>query len=123
MIREMDPNNPDLSNLPNPDSFDPNNLPNPNNFDINNLDNLDGDTLDQIGKMMGKDAKSINQVKKLLQNPAAVKEMKKMLNKTMASQGLSQPTKPRPKKIGRNEKCPCDSGKKYKKCCGCNTEN
>lgn len=21
------------------------------------------------------------------------------------------------KKIGRNEKCPCDSGKKYKKCC------
>ncbi|MFN3194309.1 MAG: SEC-C metal-binding domain-containing protein [Aureliella sp.] len=21
-------------------------------------------------------------------------------------------------KIGRNEKCPCDSGKKYKKCCG-----
>ena len=109
MIREMDPNNPDLSNLPNPDSFD--------------INNLDGDTLDQIGKMMGKDAKSINQVKKLLQNPAAVKEMKKMLNKTMASQGLSQPTKPRPKKIGRNEKCPCDSGKKYKKCCGCNTEN
>ena len=22
------------------------------------------------------------------------------------------------KKIGRNEPCPCDSGKKYKKCCG-----
>ena len=22
-----------------------------------------------------------------------------------------------PKKIGRNAKCPCDSGKKYKKCC------
>ena len=21
------------------------------------------------------------------------------------------------KRIGRNEKCPCDSGKKYKKCC------
>jgi peptide deformylase len=21
-------------------------------------------------------------------------------------------------KVGRNEKCPCDSGKKYKKCCG-----
>ncbi|GAA0181231.1 hypothetical protein SH2C18_37910 [Clostridium sediminicola] len=29
-------------------------------------------------------------------------------------------TKPirREKKIGRNEKCPCGSGKKYKKCCG-----
>ena len=24
------------------------------------------------------------------------------------------------KKIGRNEKCPCGSGKKYKKCCGKN---
>ncbi|QNO13297.1 SEC-C domain-containing protein [Alkalicella caledoniensis] len=23
-----------------------------------------------------------------------------------------------PKKVGRNEPCPCDSGKKYKKCCG-----
>ena len=22
------------------------------------------------------------------------------------------------KKIGRNEKCPCGSGKKYKQCCG-----
>ena len=22
------------------------------------------------------------------------------------------------KKIGRNEKCPCGSGKKYKHCCG-----
>lgn len=21
-------------------------------------------------------------------------------------------------KVGRNEPCPCDSGKKYKKCCG-----
>ncbi len=24
------------------------------------------------------------------------------------------------KKIGRNEQCPCGSGKKYKKCCGFN---
>src|SRR5207302_10854259 len=23
-----------------------------------------------------------------------------------------------PKKVGRNEPCPCGSGKKYKKCCG-----
>lgn len=27
-------------------------------------------------------------------------------------------SKKREKKIGRNEKCPCESGKKYKKCCG-----
>src|SRR5690606_14441320 len=25
-----------------------------------------------------------------------------------------------PSKIGRNERCPCNSGKKYKKCCGLN---
>ena len=24
----------------------------------------------------------------------------------------------KPKKIGRNDPCPCGSGKKYKKCCG-----
>jgi preprotein translocase subunit SecA len=28
-------------------------------------------------------------------------------------------TSPR-KKVGRNEPCPCGSGKKYKKCCGLN---
>ena len=26
---------------------------------------------------------------------------------------------PRRSKIGRNDPCPCDSGKKYKRCCGC----
>jgi SWIM/SEC-C metal-binding protein len=33
---------------------------------------------------------------------------------------LLNPTKTRTveKKIGRNEPCPCGSGKKYKKCCG-----
>ena len=28
-----------------------------------------------------------------------------------------QPLVRRGKKIGRNDKCPCDSGKKYKHCC------
>lgn len=36
-------------------------------------------------------------------------------------QGVSFPEKKKPiikpKKIGRNEKCPCGSGLKYKKCC------
>jgi len=33
---------------------------------------------------------------------------------------LLKPPKPKiaEKKIGRNEPCPCGSGKKYKKCCG-----
>ena len=33
--------------------------------------------------------------------------------------GSSQPIE-KPKKIGRNDPCPCGSGKKYKKCCGKN---
>ena len=33
---------------------------------------------------------------------------------------LLNPIKPKivEKKVGRNEPCPCGSGKKYKKCCG-----
>jgi len=33
---------------------------------------------------------------------------------------LLNPPKPKiaEKKVGRNEPCPCGSGKKYKKCCG-----
>lgn len=31
----------------------------------------------------------------------------------------ADPTKPSaPQKVGRNEPCPCQSGKKYKQCCG-----
>jgi len=35
-------------------------------------------------------------------------------------QARSRTVAPSPpkKKVGRNEKCPCGSGKKYKKCCG-----
>ncbi|MBD3219027.1 MAG: preprotein translocase subunit SecA, partial [candidate division Zixibacteria bacterium] len=33
-------------------------------------------------------------------------------------QGKKQPFKRKDKKIGRNDPCPCGSGKKYKKCCG-----
>ncbi|HEY8163723.1 MAG TPA: SEC-C metal-binding domain-containing protein [Methylocystis sp.] len=29
-------------------------------------------------------------------------------------------TQSQPTKVGRNEPCPCGSGKKYKKCCGLN---
>jgi uncharacterized protein len=32
----------------------------------------------------------------------------------------SSPFAPPPNKVGRNDPCPCGSGKKYKKCCGTN---
>jgi preprotein translocase subunit SecA len=36
--------------------------------------------------------------------------------------GKPQPVVKRDKKVGRNDPCPCGSGKKYKKCCGQNEE-
>ncbi len=42
---------------------------------------------------------------------------------TEASHGESGPKKPKTReavKVGRNDPCPCGSGKKYKKCCGAN---
>lgn len=70
--------------------------------------------IDQIGQMLGKDSNTINQVKKILQNPEAMKKVSQMMGQQMG-------TKQQPKtvnKIGRNDKCPCESNKKYKKCCG-----
>jgi uncharacterized protein len=46
-----------------------------------------------------------------------------ILNAWRVSQHLaSQPVTPKPTfgKVGRNDPCPCGSGKKYKKCCGLN---
>ena len=38
------------------------------------------------------------------------------INESTSSDSLSAPIS-KSKKVGRNEKCPCGSGKKYKKCC------
>jgi preprotein translocase subunit SecA len=42
----------------------------------------------------------------------------------MAGSGEYQPVQQRVRsgaKVGRNDPCPCGSGKKYKKCCGVNS--
>jgi preprotein translocase subunit SecA len=40
----------------------------------------------------------------------------------VVSEAAEQLSKPKPKrigpKVGRNDPCPCGSGKKYKQCCG-----
>ena len=50
-------------------------------------------------------------------------ERKQVATPVTASHG--EPTAKRPvradKKVGRNDPCPCGSGKKYKNCCGANT--
>ena len=40
--------------------------------------------------------------------------------KELYKEQKSSTTIVKPKKIGRNDPCPCGSGKKYKKCCGRN---
>jgi preprotein translocase subunit SecA len=35
-----------------------------------------------------------------------------------AEGGQKRPTVKKDRKVGRNDPCPCGSGKKYKKCCG-----
>ena len=53
-------------------------------------------------------------------------ERKQVANPTSASHGGDGSIKKQPvvkaEKVGRNDPCPCGSGKKYKKCCGLNEE-
>ncbi len=59
-----------------------------------------------------------------LAEPQSLKEMQKEQNQNLVFSGSDgQPAKKQPqrradKKVGRNDPCPCGSGKKYKKCCG-----
>lgn len=58
-------------------------------------------------------------------NPQAVEKLEKsnnIINITTNEGGSTTPAKKEPikveKKVGRNDPCPCGSGKKYKQCCG-----
>lgn len=49
---------------------------------------------------------------------AREKASQKRLSYSHGGEGASQPVRRAHKKVGRNQPCPCGSGKKYKKCCG-----
>jgi uncharacterized protein YecA (UPF0149 family) len=53
--------------------------------------------------------------------PAALGEIFEHFAPLRAKQqeGEQQQPEAAPPKVGRNDPCPCNSGKKYKKCCGC----
>ncbi len=53
-----------------------------------------------------------------LSQTGPVKADGKEVKDSSPKQGKRQPFVRRGKKIGRNDPCPCGSGKKYKKCCG-----
>ena len=61
-----------------------------------------------------------NSIKKYMkENPDTLKKFKKVSLKTrFPFQQKGRPKGRKKRKIGRNEPCPCGSGKKYKRCCG-----
>ena len=60
---------------------------------------------EQVGKAWGSGKEYLNEM-------AAALELYKVQK--------SSKTVVKPPKVGRNDPCPCGSGKKYKKCCGAN---
>ncbi|MGM0426365.1 MAG: preprotein translocase subunit SecA [Thermodesulfobacteriota bacterium] len=65
---------------------------------------------------------TIFRVRLVTEQPEEVPRRKKRpLNLSHGQDGEKQtPVKRKAKKVGRNDPCPCGSGKKYKKCCGAN---
>ena len=73
------------------------------------LDKLDPDKLEKLMKLS-------NKFKDTSQNNCdAVSEMRNILG--IGLQGPKKTKKTTSLKIGRNDPCPCESGKKWKKCC------
>ena len=81
------------------------------------MENISPETIEHLGRELGKDTATINKAKQLLKNPEAAKRIKKIMNKTMGIKGGLNENIKKGRKIGRNDKCPCNSNKKYKKCC------
>ena len=53
-----------------------------------------------------------------------MKNLYKLMQEDLTKYNLSTKTTPSNSnnKVGRNDPCPCGSGKKYKKCCGADTD-
>ena len=64
-------------------------------------------------------ARQMFQVQVRIQNEPIKREQvaKPIAPATQPSEGRKAPVKSK-KKVGRNDPCPCGSGKKYKRCCG-----
>ncbi|MBR6880061.1 MAG: preprotein translocase subunit SecA [Clostridiales bacterium] len=56
-----------------------------------------------------------------VQAPAAIPTQAKQVQGAAGNNAPSQPVKRDSGKVGRNDPCPCGSGKKYKNCCGKNS--
>lgn len=84
---------------------------------------LDTETLRQLEQSLGMDAEKIMGVRERLEGllkgggVAAGKKPSKELRQVMKDIGSGTTIRNEKKDVGRNSKCPCGSGKKYKQCC------
>jgi len=76
--------------------------------------------MDMIGRIKEETVKFLFRVQIARPEEIAAKEKAKQDRLVFSHDGevAKQPVRRSKKKIGRNQPCPCGSGKKYKKCCG-----
>ena len=75
------------------------------------------DLFDQMLQKIDKDV-SITLIKAEIRQNIERKETTKNMQTNDPDKGSSKSQPKRVKKVGRNDPCPCGSGKKYKQCCG-----
>ena len=73
------------------------------------------DAIDRVSKRIESKKPVKAEVKQNLERKEVVKN--KLTNDSDTS-AVKQPKKNKKEKVGRNDPCPCGSGKKYKQCCG-----
>ena len=80
---------------------------------------VEGGNGDGAGRRRRAAATSVDELEEAFQR----RKRKELEQARMAGSGEYQPVQQRVRsgaKVGRNDPCPCGSGKKYKKCCGVN---
>ncbi|MFZ7344047.1 preprotein translocase subunit SecA [Avibacterium volantium] len=84
------------------------------------LDSLKLSVITTLSRVQIRTQEEIEQAEKLQQEMAAREQAKMQYNTAddQQAQGEQTPLPPSDRKIGRNEPCPCGSGKKYKHCHG-----
>ena len=56
-----------------------------------------------------------------IEAPPEREQVAEPISESLGGETEKKPVK-KAEKVGRNDPCPCGSGKKYKKCCGANEE-
>ena len=76
------------------------------------------DMFDSMLQKVDKDVSIFLIKAEIRQNIERKEVVKKQITNESDDSTTKQPKKNKEKKIGRNDPCPCGSGKKYKQCCG-----